>query len=169
MDLCLQPTNSWLLGMDEHGRLAMELTTLLKGMKDLHTRVVEESDLPCEVAATFVLGRLAALGSVRLTQLAHELALDPSSVSRQVSALERHGLVVKEKDPGDLRAQQLVLTPAGEAAVAALREARARELQRLLPDWAPAELDALTAQLSRLNTDIAARRETPAAARRETA
>lgn len=155
--------------MDEYGRLAMELTTLLKGMKELHARVVEDSDLPCELAGTFVLGRLAVLGPVRLTQLAHELALDPSSVSRQVSSLERHGLVVKEKDPGDLRAQQLVLTPAGEAAVAALREARARELQRLLPDWAPAELDDLTAQLSRLNTDIAARRETPEAARQESA
>jgi DNA-binding MarR family transcriptional regulator len=155
--------------MDEYGRLAMELTSLLRGMKELHTRVVEDSDLPCEVAGTFVLGRLAVLGPVRLTQLAHELGLDPSSVSRQVSSLERHGLVAKEKDPGDLRAQQLVLTSAGEAAVASLREARARELQRLLPGWDAAELDDLTARLGRLNTDIAARRETPAVARQECA
>ena len=136
--------------MDEHGRLAMELMTLLRAMKELHTRVVEESDLPCEVAGAFVLGRLSVLGPVRVTQLAAELGLDPSSVSRHVSSLERHGLVVKEKDPADLRAQQLVLTPAGEAAVADLREARARELARLLPDWAPAELVRLTAQLGRL-------------------
>lgn len=155
--------------MDEHGRLAMELTTLLKGMKELHTRVAESSDLPCELAGTFVLGRLAVLGPVRLTQLAHELALDPSSVSRQVSSLERHGLVAKEKDHGDLRAQQLVLTPAGEAAVASLREARARELERLLPDWAPAELDGLTALLSRLNSDLAARRVSAVAAGQESA
>ena len=40
--------------MDEHGRLAMELMTLLRAMKELHTRVVEESDLPCEVAGAFV-------------------------------------------------------------------------------------------------------------------
>lgn len=147
----------------------MELTTLLRGMKELHTRVVEASDLPCELAGTFVLGRLAVLGPVRLTQLAQELGLDPSSVSRQVSSLERHGLVAKEKDAGDLRAQQLVLTPAGEAAVAALRAARARELARLLPDWAPAELDGLTALLGRLNTDIATHRDTPVVARQETA
>lgn len=149
--------------MDEHGRLAMELTSLLRGMKELHTRVVEQSDLPCEVAGTFVLGRLAALGPVRLTELARELGLDPSSVSRHVSSLQRHGLVAKERDPGDLRAQQLVLTAAGEAAVASLREARARELARLLPAWAPAELDALTALLGRLNHDIAAQRDVPAA------
>jgi len=155
--------------VDEHGRLAMELTSLLRGMKELHTRVVEQSDLPCEVAGTFVLGRLAVLGPVRLTQLARELGLDPSSVSRHVSSLQRHGLVAKEQDPGDLRAHQLVLTPAGEAAVASLREARARELARLLPDWTPAELDDLTTQLGRLNTDIAARRDTPATARQETA
>ncbi len=155
--------------MDEYGRLAMELTTLLRGMKELHTRVVEQSDLPCEVAGTFVLGRLAVLGPVRLTQLARELGLDPSSVSRQVSSLERHGLVAKEQDPDDLRAQQLVLTPKGEQAVATLRQARAKELARLLPAWQQTELDGLTALLERLNNDIAAQRETPGSSRQESA
>lgn len=155
--------------MDEHARLGMELTTVLRAMKDLHTRVVEDSDLPCEVAGTFVLGRLAVLGPVRLTQLARELGLDPSSVSRQVSSLERHGLVAKEADPDDLRAQQLVLTERGEQAVASLREARAKELARLLPGWSAAELDDLTARLARLNADIAAARHTPVAAGQETA
>ena len=153
--------------MDGYGRLAGELTSLLRAMKELHTQVVEQSDLPCEVAGTFVLGRLAVLGPVRLTQLAHELGLDPSSVSRQVSSLERHGLVVKEKDPHDQRAQQLVLTDRGLAAVEQLREARARELARLMPDWSPDDLDDLTAALGRLNTDLAANRVTPGAARQE--
>jgi DNA-binding MarR family transcriptional regulator len=148
--------------MDAFGRLAGELTSLMRAMKELHTRVVEESDLPCEVAGTFVLGRLAVLGPVRLTQLAQELGLDPSSVSRQVSALERSRLVTKEKDESDLRAQRLVLTDAGLAAVETLRVARARELARLLPGWTDADVDDLTAALGRLNTDLAAHRDVPA-------
>jgi DNA-binding MarR family transcriptional regulator len=155
--------------MDAHGRLAGELTSLLRGMKDLYTRVVDQSDLPCELAGTFVLGRLEVLGPVRLTQLAHQLGLDPSSVSRQVSALERHGLVVKEKDPHDLRAQQLALTERGAAVVETLRVARAQELARLLPSWTHEELDNLTAALGRLNTDLVANRATPGARQEKTA
>jgi DNA-binding MarR family transcriptional regulator len=149
-------------------RLAGELTLLLRAMKELHSQVVEESDLPCELAGTYVLGRLATLGPVRLTRLAHELGLDPSSVSRHVSSLERHGLVAREKDSSDLRAQQLVLTADGERAVATLKEARARALQQRLPGWSASELDDLTTGLSRLNTDLAAQRD-PRAAQQETA
>jgi DNA-binding MarR family transcriptional regulator len=145
--------------VDAFGRLAGELTSMMRALKELHTRVVEESDHPFEVAGSFVLGRLDVLGPVRLTQLAQELGLDPSSVSRQVSALERNGLVAKEKDPTDLRAQRLLLTDRGRAAVQALREARSRELARLLPGWTAADLDALTAALGRLNTDLATQRE----------
>ncbi len=147
--------------MDPYAQLAGELTSLLRAMKELHAQVVDESDLPCELAGTFVLGRLAVLGPVRLTQLAIELGLDPSSVSRQVSSLERHGLVAKEKDSHDQRAQQLVLTERGAAAVESLRRARAQALERLLPEWTPSDLEHLTASLGRLNADLAAGRATP--------
>ena len=145
--------------MDAFGRLAGELTSMMRALKELHTRVVEDSDHPFEVAGSFVLGRLDVLGPVRLTQLAQELGLDPSSVSRQVSALERSGLVAKEKDATDQRAQRLLLTDSGRAAVRALRDARSRELARLLPGWTAADLDALTTALGRLNNDLAAQRE----------
>jgi DNA-binding MarR family transcriptional regulator len=154
--------------VEGYERLAGELTLLLRGMKELHTQVVEDSDLGVELAGTYVLGRLAILGPVRLTRLAQELGLDPSSVSRHVSSLERHGLVAREKDASDLRAQQLVLTTRGEQAVATLRAARAQVLQQRLPGWSPADIDSLSAGLSRLNTDLAAQRE-PRDARQETA
>jgi DNA-binding MarR family transcriptional regulator len=144
-------------GVDRYQRLAGELTLLLRGMKALHAHVVEEADLPCELAGTYVLGRLAALGPVRLTRLAQELGLDPSSVSRHVSSLERNGLVTRERDPHDLRAHQLVLTESGERAVADLHTARARAVRDRLPDWTAREIDELTAVLSRLNTQLAAR------------
>jgi DNA-binding MarR family transcriptional regulator len=154
--------------MDRYQRLAGELTLLLRAMKEVHAEAVEDADLPCELAGTYVLGRLAALGPVRLTRLAQELGLDPSSVSRHVSSLERHGLVAREKDPSDLRAQQLVLTPSGQQAVADLHAARSRAVRDRLPDWAPQEIDDLTSGLARLNTQLAARRD-PRRASKETA
>jgi DNA-binding MarR family transcriptional regulator len=144
--------------VESYGRLAGELTLLLRAMKDLHAHALESLHLPCEMAGAFVLARLEALGPIRLTGLAQALGLDPSSVSRQVTALERAGLVVREPDPGDLRAHQLVLTDRGTAAVAALGAARAEALATLTPGWSSQELDDLTDRLARLRNDIATHR-----------
>ncbi|MGB8650876.1 MAG: MarR family transcriptional regulator [Mycobacteriales bacterium] len=144
--------------MDKHARLWGEFASLLRGLKDLNAHVLETAGVRCEIAGAAVLGRLELLGPVRLTSLAESLGLDPSSVSRQVSALERAGWVAREKDPHDLRAQQLHLTDAGQAVVAEIRRARADALKRLTPGWSPADIDDLTDRLARLNTDLAANR-----------
>ena len=140
--------------MDSHARLAAELSLLVRGMKELHGQVVEDARVPCEPAGAVVLSRLDALGPVRLTTLAAELGLDPSSVSRQVAALERVGLLSKERDDRDLRAQRLVLTAAGRSAVNGLRTAFAQRLAQLTPGISPAEVDDLADRLARLNTEI---------------
>ncbi len=144
--------------MQEYERLASELTLLLRAMKDLQVHAIERTRQPFELAGSAVLGRLEVLGRVRLTELAQALGLDPSSVSRHVTALERAGLLAREKDPTDQRAQHLVLTDAGRAAVSALRVARAEALATLTPGWTPAEIDDLTDRLVRLHTDITTHR-----------
>lgn len=154
--------------MDSHARLWGEFASLLRGLKDLNTHVLETAGVRCEVAGAAVLGRLELLGPVRLTDLAHALGLDPSSVSRQVTALERSGWVAREKDPSDLRAQRLHLTDKGSDVVAVLRQARAEALERLTPEWSRQDIDGLADQLARLNADLEAHREL-LAARQETA
>ena len=149
-------------------RLAGELTSLLRSMKELHGQVVAEAPVRCEVAGAVVLSRLDILGPVRLTVLAHELGLDPSSVSRSVAALEREGLVRKDPDPSDQRAQQLVLTPAGKDAVGCLRAAFARRLADRTPGFHVSEVEDLADRLGRLNADLATHRA-PVGARRENA
>jgi DNA-binding MarR family transcriptional regulator len=141
--------------MDSHVRLWGELVTLLRGMKDLSAQVVAESGYRLEFAGAQVLARLAEHDGVRLTALAAILGLDPSVVSRQVSALERQGWVRRTADPHDRRATLLALTDSGEELVQELRAARARALAQAAPGWTDAELDALTAQLARLNRDVA--------------
>jgi DNA-binding MarR family transcriptional regulator len=140
--------------MDSYVRLAGELTALLRGMKDLHAHVVERAPVSCEPAGAIVLGRLSVLGPVRLTVLASELGLDPSSVSRQVAVLERAGLLSKERDDSDLRAQRLVLTDAGQAAVETLRASFAERLAELTPGFSAKEVAELADRLARLNTEI---------------
>ena len=144
--------------MESHARLWSEFASLLRGLKDLNAHALEAAGVSCELAGAGVLGRLEMLGPVRLTDLAAALGLDPSSVSRQVTALERSGWVAREKDPDDLRAQRLHLTARGCEVVAVLRQARVDALERVTPGWSAADLDALTHQLGRLNTEIEAHR-----------
>ena len=144
---------------DSYARLWGEFSSLLRGLKELNAHALETTGVRCEQAAAHVLGRLELLGPVRLTELAHALGLDPSSVSRQVSSLERSGWVVREKDPADQRAQRLELTPTGGQVVATVRAARERALQTLTPSWSTQDLDDLSSCLARLNTDLDAHRE----------
>ena len=140
--------------MESHARLWAEFSSLLRGLKDLNAHALETAGVRCELAGAAVLGRLELLGPVRLTDLAGALGLDPSSVSRQVTALERSGWVARHKDPDDQRAQRLHLTDRGSDVVAVLRKARVEALARITPGWTDDDIDALTDRLALLNTDL---------------
>ena len=64
-------------------------------------------------ATTPILLRLASGGPRRSCDLAHDLHLDQSTVSRHVAALEAEGLVQRMPDEADRRAHQLELTNEG--------------------------------------------------------
>ncbi len=68
-------------------------------------------------------------------ELADFLRLDPSQVVALIDDLEKSGLVVRESDPRDRRANVVVATPAGRsaytAARASAREAEQQSLQAL--------------------------------------
>lgn len=71
----------------------------------------------------------------RVSDLAAVLGNDVSTISRQVSHLAQLGLVERQVDPSDRRAQVLALTPAGENLLRELREQRDRLLDTVIGDW----------------------------------
>lgn len=144
--------------MTSHERLFGEFVVLVRGLKEINNEAIASTGERVEVAGSALLSRLELLGPSRLTELAAALGLDPSSVSRQVAAVERAGWVAREPDPSDGRASRLLLTPSGQDLVRRLRAARAEILARLTPGWTDAELDGLADTLSRLNTDLARER-----------
>jgi DNA-binding MarR family transcriptional regulator len=48
-----------------------------------------------------------------MKELGSRMRCDPSFITSIADTLERHGLAVRESDPGDRRVKRLVLTPAG--------------------------------------------------------
>lgn len=73
---------------------------------------------------------------LRTTELAEQVLMSPSGVSRLVDELEREGLVARERDDSDARSFNIVLTPTGRTQLRAanrthLRGVRERVLDQL--------------------------------------
>lgn len=66
-----------------------------------------------EPAAYGLLSIIRKEGPIRLTELASCIGVGKPSVSRQIAFLESIGMVYKEADPQDGRAQSIRLTPRG--------------------------------------------------------
>ncbi|MEU7380997.1 MULTISPECIES: MarR family winged helix-turn-helix transcriptional regulator [unclassified Streptomyces] len=98
-----------------------------------------------------LLGHLEESGGCRATDLAAHYALDKSTVSRQVSALERAGLVERRTDPGDHRVQVLHLTAAGRRILARVTESRRAAFHERLAGWPKDDLERFAGYLTRYN------------------
>jgi DNA-binding MarR family transcriptional regulator len=109
-----------------------------------------------ERAAVVILSSLKENSAVRLSDLANDLLLDISTVSRQARALEDRGLVTRTEDPDDRRAVRLELTPAGLAVLDEAWSRRNRWLAESLHDWTPGERVALVAMLTRFADSLSA-------------
>ncbi|MGW7265267.1 MarR family winged helix-turn-helix transcriptional regulator [Streptomyces sp. NPDC054842] len=98
-----------------------------------------------------LLGHLEERGGCRATDLAAHYALDKSTVSRQVAALERAGLIERRLDPDDHRVQVLHLTPAGGALLGQVTESRRTAFRERLEGWPKDDLARFAAYLLRYN------------------
>ncbi|MEU8496004.1 MarR family winged helix-turn-helix transcriptional regulator [Streptomyces lavendulae] len=87
----------------------------------------------------------------RAADLAAHYALDKSTVSRQVAALERAGMVRRRPDPADQRVQVLGLTPVGATALAQTATSRTTMFRERLSDWSGEDLDRFAGYLRRYN------------------
>jgi DNA-binding MarR family transcriptional regulator len=98
-----------------------------------------------------LLGHLEERDGCRATDLAAHYALDKSTVSRQVAALERAALVERRPDPEDHRVQVLHLTATGRRILAQVTESRRAAFQERLADWPKEDLARFADYLVRYN------------------
>jgi DNA-binding MarR family transcriptional regulator len=96
-----------------------------------------------------LLGHLEEQDGCRATDLAAHYALDKSTVSRQVAALERADLIERRLDPEDHRVQVLHLTDAGRRILAQVTENRQAAFRERLADWPEDDLTRFAGYLER--------------------
>jgi DNA-binding MarR family transcriptional regulator len=103
----------------------------------------------CEAIADLA----AEQARVTVKDVAAEMALDHSSVSRLLARAEANGLVERSPDPQDRRRTAVSLTAAGHDAVAVAGRVRLRVLGGIVQDWSDAELGLFTELFDRLSTE----------------
>ncbi|MER6211859.1 MarR family winged helix-turn-helix transcriptional regulator [Streptomyces sp. NPDC001642] len=99
-----------------------------------------------------LLSHLEEQSGCRATDLAAHYALDKSTVSRQVAALERADLIERRLDPEDHRVQVLHLTDAGRRILAQVTENRQAAFRERLADWPEEDLTRFAGYLERYNS-----------------
>ncbi|MDQ1595277.1 MAG: hypothetical protein QOH40_1833 [Arthrobacter pascens] len=104
-----------------------------------------------EPAAYGLLTMIRKTGPIRLTELASCIGVGKPSVSRQIAFLESIGLVLKEADPLDGRAQTIRLTPKGEEKMHQVQDARRQVFRERLGEWPVEDLEALATYMAKLN------------------
>jgi DNA-binding MarR family transcriptional regulator len=109
--------------------------------------MAEFSITPTQFAA---LAKLDDLQAVSQNQLGRLTAMDPATISGVIGRLTTRGYVQASPDPKDARVAMLGLTPAGKAAITAMKAVAADVSRKTLELLSAAEAAALVAALAKI-------------------
>lgn len=90
-----------------------------------------------------------------VSDLANILALDDSTVTRQINAMVKNGLVKKQPNPDDGRSFLILRTQLGKELVESMHELRIKRIGSVLKDWNQDDIDTLVTLARRLITSLA--------------
>ncbi|HUZ83561.1 MAG TPA: MarR family transcriptional regulator [Gaiellales bacterium] len=119
----------------------------------LHERAADQAGVRIDGTGFAILRRLGHAPR-RVSDLAVDLGLDISTVSRNVAGLERSGLVDRAGDASDGRATLLSLAPPGEQVVSRFRREWLSTVEHLLADWPDRDRDRFADLLERFATGL---------------
>jgi DNA-binding MarR family transcriptional regulator len=119
------------------------------GLPRAHQRLNAAAGVSLDRSSYWLASWLTDAESMRLSDLADVLHTDLSTVSRQVQAAERAGLVERRPDPSDGRASRVYLTVGGRDALERVRAVQRAEILASIADWAPEDQHMFAALMSR--------------------
>jgi len=132
--------------MDLTARRIMEVVPMVMRTLALEMRSAGHLAVPAH-------GRLLLIlveGPHNLSELAEKHAVSLPTMSSSISTLVERGWVTRSRAPHDRRTVQVELTPAGRAALEAMRKAVEERLARKLSCLSPAECERVLAGLELL-------------------
>src|SRR3954453_19597878 len=134
-------------------QIEQQMTVLLRRGQRIHlSTTVGEVNL--ERSAYGIMCKLADQGPQRLGALAPAFGLAPSTITRQVQALEEIKLAERTTDPTDRRASILDLTEQGHEVLERTRNHRRARLRKALDDWSDSDLADFGRLLKEFNASL---------------
>ncbi|MDB4947226.1 MAG: transcriptional regulator, MarR family [Labilithrix sp.] len=116
--------------MADQDRFARALLALARGLGRVARERARAGDVTPQQAETLQL--IAEKGAVSTSTLATLLGIDPSTASRNLSGLERAGLIARQKGSDDGRQTDVRLTPRGRRAAQSVGSGAASAFGSLL-------------------------------------
>ncbi len=144
-------------GVGQAAEIADAMVSLIHTYQNLKSRVANSQDP--EVASLFLLVKLVKGGPRRAKELADQMCADQSTVSRQVAALVKSGLVQREADPDDGRASILVPTELGADRVQEHFVNRGQGVEPIIADWPEADRGQFLRLLRQYNSTLETKRD----------
>lgn len=135
------------------GRMADRLGTLLHTVHRAKAQLLARHG-DADWSSRAVVARIVVDGPKRVSDLADVTHTDVSTVSRQVAAMVKEGLLERQPDPADGRASLVGVTDRGREFFAEIREQRSREMARLLHRWTDEEIETFSRFLDRFSADL---------------
>jgi DNA-binding MarR family transcriptional regulator len=164
-DIATAPVDNGTQAPDDEGtpyaQVEQELAVLMRRARAYSLDLARQVHPELQAAAYAMLGRILDLGGARSSNLSDYFGIDKGAVSRQVHLLEQLGLLRREPDPQDGRAQRLVITEEGAERVGRARDQRRRLMRLLLEDWDDGDVAAFAHLLERFNSAAVTRISLP--------
>lgn len=130
----------------------VQLTRLFRRARMRTIQHLPSIDPRLDYGAYMVLSLIfEAPDGIRASELAEAFEVHKSTISRAVSALERMGLVQREADPEDGRAQLLTVPDDAAGRIQAFRREGHEWFGGLLRGWSQDERETLARLVKRLN------------------
>jgi DNA-binding MarR family transcriptional regulator len=113
-------------------------------------RSVERARRKGDASRLATLYVIAAQPESNAKDISEELGLHPSSITRQIQALEQDGLVKVKADPADGRSCLVSLTASGKAEIKRLTQVGLERFASFVAKWEAEEVRTLTRLLTKL-------------------
>lgn len=139
---------------DEVAAVAESVIRLMRSFGRRRAQVLAAKAHDVDWSAQIVLRCLADAGPLRSSEVAEHVQSDPSTVSRQVAALVKDGLLERRADPEDGRASLLVLTDKADAVLREYDAVRNQHFAQMLADWNERDLRRFANLLCRFTHDF---------------
>ncbi|MEO2132040.1 MAG: MarR family transcriptional regulator [Microbacterium sp.] len=125
-------------------RLEGAIAELISRIRRFYAQIADEVS-PGMLPGTFkLLATIGRIGPTTSSALAHRLTADKGMISRQITDLEKLGLIERTPDPDDRRSRLISLTPRGRERLDAARGPYEQMLSQTLAEWPTASIDQLT-------------------------